>query len=183
MIALHAAGSVNGAQSYPMCLNFKITGSGTYKPKGSRVQTWYDTQMIYDLYSKPMAPYVIPGPDLDPLFSSSVSQGSTKATATATATPADADSAPAASDAPATAPAEPASTTEAAATFGFPATSATAHHVATTSSVAATATAKVNIGGGAPLYGQCGGLGWTGPTSCAQGKCSASNQYYSQCVN
>ena len=37
-------------------------------------------------------------------------------------------------------------------------------------------------GSGAPLYGQCGGIGWTGPTTCASGTCKASNQYYSQCL-
>ncbi|KAH8816364.1 putative endo-beta-1,4-glucanase D [Xylogone sp. PMI_703] len=36
--------------------------------------------------------------------------------------------------------------------------------------------------GGSPLYGQCGGQGWTGPTTCAQGTCKVSNQYYSQCL-
>lgn len=41
-----------------------------------------------------------------------------------------------------------------------------------------------NSGGGgkAPLYGQCGGKGWTGPTSCSEGTCKASNEWYSQCV-
>ncbi|KAG8778112.1 hypothetical protein FRC15_010961 [Serendipita sp. 397] len=55
-------------------------------------------------------------------------------------------------------------------------------------------------GSGAPLYGQCGGTGWTGPTTCAQGTCKVSNrknktllfssvdadsrglEYYSQCL-
>ncbi|KAF6809572.1 endoglucanase II (glycosyl hydrolase family 61) [Colletotrichum sojae] len=37
-------------------------------------------------------------------------------------------------------------------------------------------------GSGAALYTQCGGEGWTGPTTCAQGTCKASNQYYSQCL-
>jgi hypothetical protein len=32
------------------------------------------------------------------------------------------------------------------------------------------------------LYGQCGGIGWTGPTTCASGTCTYSNAYYSQCV-
>ncbi|TFK31803.1 cellobiohydrolase I [Crucibulum laeve] len=32
-------------------------------------------------------------------------------------------------------------------------------------------------------YGQCGGIGYTGPTVCASGsKCTVSNQYYSQCL-
>lgn len=34
-----------------------------------------------------------------------------------------------------------------------------------------------------PLYGQCGGEGWTGPTTCADGGyCEMVNQYYSQCL-
>ncbi|KAF9064881.1 putative alpha-L-arabinofuranosidase precursor [Rhodocollybia butyracea] len=35
---------------------------------------------------------------------------------------------------------------------------------------------------GSPLFGQCGGIGWTGPTTCAQGVCTVSNAYYSQCL-
>jgi mannan endo-1,4-beta-mannosidase len=35
----------------------------------------------------------------------------------------------------------------------------------------------------APVYGQCGGIGWTGPTVCASGSaCVVSNPYYSQCI-
>ncbi|GKT52526.1 polysaccharide monooxygenase Cel61a [Colletotrichum spaethianum] len=37
-------------------------------------------------------------------------------------------------------------------------------------------------GSGAPLYGQCGGQGWTGPTTCAQVTCKVTNEWYSQCV-
>ncbi|CAI4212358.1 unnamed protein product [Parascedosporium putredinis] len=36
--------------------------------------------------------------------------------------------------------------------------------------------------GGAALYAQCGGMGWSGPTTCAQGKCTKSNDWYSQCL-
>merc|ERR1711918_43021 len=35
---------------------------------------------------------------------------------------------------------------------------------------------------GSPLWGQCGGNNWTGPTSCAEGRCQISNEWYSQCV-
>ncbi|KAH6843186.1 SGNH hydrolase-type esterase domain-containing protein [Chaetomium sp. MPI-CAGE-AT-0009] len=38
--------------------------------------------------------------------------------------------------------------------------------------------------GGAPcaaLWGQCGGLGWTGARCCVQGSCKVANDYYSQC--
>ncbi|KAJ7743705.1 glycoside hydrolase family 3 protein [Mycena maculata] len=32
------------------------------------------------------------------------------------------------------------------------------------------------------LYGQCGGIGWTGATTCSQGVCTILNAYYSQCL-
>lgn len=35
-------------------------------------------------------------------------------------------------------------------------------------------------GSGAPLYGQCGGIGWSGATTCAEGTCKATNEYYSK---
>lgn len=34
----------------------------------------------------------------------------------------------------------------------------------------------------AALWAQCGGQGWTGPTCCTQGTCTAGNQWYSQCT-
>ncbi|KAH9474645.1 4-O-methyl-glucuronoyl methylesterase [Psilocybe cubensis] len=35
----------------------------------------------------------------------------------------------------------------------------------------------------APSYGQCGGTGWSGPTTCPSGwTCTFSNQWYSQCL-
>ncbi|KAJ5043213.1 endo-xylanase [Bipolaris maydis] len=37
--------------------------------------------------------------------------------------------------------------------------------------------------GQSPLYGQCGGTGWTGPTTCVSGAvCNKVNDFYSQCV-
>ncbi|PVF92348.1 cellulase [Serendipita vermifera] len=35
---------------------------------------------------------------------------------------------------------------------------------------------------GQTLWGQCGGQGWTGPTTCASGTCKYSNPWYSQCL-
>ncbi|KAL3424568.1 endoglucanase ii [Phlyctema vagabunda] len=49
----------------------------------------------------------------------------------------------------------------------------------TTTSAATTSTAAA---GGAPLYGQCGGTGWSGATTCASGTCKKSSDYYSQCL-
>jgi len=38
-------------------------------------------------------------------------------------------------------------------------------------------------GAGQTLWGQCGGTGYSGPTTCAQGTCKYSNPWYSQCTN
>ncbi|PVH69896.1 carbohydrate-binding module family 1 protein [Cadophora sp. DSE1049] len=47
---------------------------------------------------------------------------------------------------------------------------------------AAAVTTSASTGTGAALYGQCGGIGWTGPKTCAQGRCVANGDYYSQCI-
>jgi len=39
-----------------------------------------------------------------------------------------------------------------------------------------------NGGGTVPVWGQCGGQGYNGPTQCASGTCRAQNQWYSQCL-
>ncbi|KAK7447718.1 hypothetical protein VKT23_013974 [Stygiomarasmius scandens] len=40
-----------------------------------------------------------------------------------------------------------------------------------------------HINAQSPVWGQCGGIGWSGPTTCASGSsCVASNAYYSQCI-
>ncbi|KAG7284973.1 hypothetical protein NEMBOFW57_009591 [Staphylotrichum longicolle] len=36
--------------------------------------------------------------------------------------------------------------------------------------------------GGAALWSQCGGMGYTGPTTCANGVCTKYNDWYSQCT-
>jgi poly(3-hydroxybutyrate) depolymerase len=36
--------------------------------------------------------------------------------------------------------------------------------------------------GGAALWGQCGGNGWNGPTTCESGRCVRTNEWYSQCI-
>lgn len=57
----------------------------------------------------------------------------------------------------------------------------------TTTRPATTTTAAAGGGGGGSCsvakYGQCGGIGWTGCTTCASGsKCTKNGDYYSQCV-
>ncbi|KAK7464133.1 hypothetical protein VKT23_006296 [Stygiomarasmius scandens] len=41
----------------------------------------------------------------------------------------------------------------------------------------------VAVGAQSPVWGQCGGIGWAGSTSCASGTiCTTVNEWYSQCV-
>ncbi|KAF3917592.1 hypothetical protein AA313_de0204415 [Arthrobotrys entomopaga] len=54
---------------------------------------------------------------------------------------------------------------------------------ATTARTSPTTTSRGGTTGGAPQWGQCGGIGWTGPTSCnSPYTCKVSNPYYSQCL-
>ncbi|KAJ1300497.1 hypothetical protein OPQ81_005310 [Rhizoctonia solani] len=52
---------------------------------------------------------------------------------------------------------------------------------ATVTSTSSTPTSTSGTGT-VPLYSQCGGEGYTGPTVCASGTCKITNQWYSQCL-
>lgn len=56
---------------------------------------------------------------------------------------------------------------------------------ATSSKKPATSSTPLSSGGQQQtLYGQCGGVGWTGPTVCqAPATCKTQNEWYSQCLN
>lgn len=59
-------------------------------------------------------------------------------------------------------------------------TMTTSARISTTTSIVSTTTQAV--AGTVPLYGQCGGMNWTGGTVCISGSCKANGAYYSQCV-
>jgi hypothetical protein len=67
IIALHGAGSDNGAQAYPQCLNLKVGGSGTVSPSGGTPGTSLYTRstpgIIFNLYGS-YTSYPFPGPAL-----------------------------------------------------------------------------------------------------------------------
>lgn len=66
IIALHSAGSVNGAQAYPQCINLDITGSGSAVPSGEAATSFYtpeDPGILFNLYQE-FDSYDIPGPEL-----------------------------------------------------------------------------------------------------------------------
>jgi endoglucanase len=59
-------------------------------------------------------------------------------------------------------------------------TSSTTLKTSTTTSSKITTT--TSAAAGVPMWGQCGGMGYTGSTVCAQGTCKYSNPWYSQCL-
>ena len=64
IIALHGAGSANGAQNYPQCLNIEVTGSGTETPEGVVGTSLYTVEdVIFNPYAATID-YKIPGPAL-----------------------------------------------------------------------------------------------------------------------
>lgn len=66
IIALHAAGSVDGAQNYMQCVNLAVTGTGTAAPVGELATKFYtenDPGILINIYA-PIATYTIPGPPL-----------------------------------------------------------------------------------------------------------------------
>lgn len=63
IIALHSAGSVNGAQAYPQCINLEITGGGSAVPSGEPATSFYtpeDPGILFNLYQT-FDGYDIPG--------------------------------------------------------------------------------------------------------------------------
>ncbi|KAJ0329617.1 hypothetical protein COL5a_004181 [Colletotrichum fioriniae] len=71
----------------------------------------------------------------------------------------------------------------AAATGAVPTTTSRATTLITTTTSAAATTSTAASGAGQVRWGQCGGIGWTGPTTCQSPYvCTKSNDYYSQCL-
>jgi hypothetical protein len=67
IIALHTAGTVNGAQNYPQCFNLQVTGSGTASlPPGTPATQLYKPTtpgIVFNIAAN-LNSYPIPGPAL-----------------------------------------------------------------------------------------------------------------------
>ena len=86
IIALHSAGNKDGAQSYPQCLNLKVTGGGDASPKGTFGTKLYnenDPGILVNIYQS-LDSYDIPGPALYSGASSTGSSSGRSSSATAT---------------------------------------------------------------------------------------------------
>ncbi|KAK6356389.1 hypothetical protein TWF718_000750 [Orbilia javanica] len=178
MLALHASQTLEGAQFYIGCMQLKITGPGgncspTYKLPGAYKATDNNIYVSDFYYGFVPETYSAPGPAVatcvggggqQTTLATTTRSSTTTTTTTRTTTPAT------------TAPTTTRTTT--------PATTAPTTTRTTTPATTAPTTTRTTTAssGGAPLYGQCGGQGWTGPTTCAQGTCKYSNDWYSQCL-
>ncbi|EUC45736.1 carbohydrate-binding module family 1 protein [Bipolaris oryzae ATCC 44560] len=157
-IALHAAGSSGGAQFYMTCYQITVTGGGSSVPSGVSFPGAYkasDPGILINIYQK-LASYVAPGP--------AVIAGGTEAVAGQAGS-------------------------VVTATGGPPAATPTQTSTLRTSTVVTSAAPAPTNGGGSgggcsvAKYGQCGGKGFTGCTTCASGSsCKASGEFYSQCL-
>ncbi|KAK3693301.1 family 61 glycosyl hydrolase [Podospora appendiculata] len=156
IIALHSASTQGQAQFYMECAQIQITGSGS--------TTGANTVSFPGAYSA-----------TDPGILLSIYDSTGQPTNGGRSYPVPGPAVlvcPSGGSAPTTTAATtPATTSKAAAVS-----------TSTTSAAAATTTATAPVTGTAPLYGQCGGQGWSGATACASGSCKASNAYYSQCL-
>ncbi|KAJ5378211.1 uncharacterized protein N7496_005620 [Penicillium cataractarum] len=192
LIALHSAGSEDGAQNYPQCFNLQVTGSGSDQPSGvlgTELYSSTDAGILVNIYTS-LSTYVVPGPTL---YSGAVSITQSSSAITASGTPVTGSGSAATTSAgtggtttTTTAGQTTSSTTS---TTSAPTTSSTTltTQVSTSSTTLITSTTSTTsaASGGSTqsVYGQCGGSGWSGATACnTQATCSSMNPYYSQCV-
>lgn len=157
MIALHAASSSGGAQLYMECAQINITGgTGTATPATVSFPGAYsatDPGLLINIYSMTPSSTYIV-PGPAVFTCDGSSSGSSSSTST-----------------------KPATTLTTSVK-----TSTSTTSTKTTTSAAQTTTASSG-GCSAGAYAQCGGIGWTGCTTCASGyTCKKSNDYYSQCL-
>ncbi|KAJ1300462.1 hypothetical protein OPQ81_005277 [Rhizoctonia solani] len=206
IIALHAAGSYPGAQFYPACHQFEITGSGNALPDDADLVAFpgaYTPQtpgIVYNPYAG-LTTYPLPGPAVWNGSGSGTGNGGSGAASSTAAAPSTATAASPTAAAPSsTSAAAPVETkTDAATSAPTAATSSEAPASSSAAAPVSTATAPESCGadpsstaasstptgtaGTAALYAQCGGNGFKGPTACASPYvCKAWNPYYSQCI-
>ncbi|PYI11887.1 hypothetical protein BO78DRAFT_302143 [Aspergillus sclerotiicarbonarius CBS 121057] len=171
LIALHSAEEEDGAQNYPQCFNLQVTGTGTATPSGvlgTELYTATENGILVNIYST-MSTYTVPGPSQ---YSGAVSITQTTSAITSTGTAVVGSASAVAT----------ASSSAAAATTAAAETSSAAADSTITPAPAVTS-AAAGSSGTQSLYGQCGGVNYSGATECASGaSCHSYNPYYYQCI-
>ncbi|KAI5918488.1 glycosyl hydrolase family 61-domain-containing protein [Camillea tinctor] len=209
MLALHGAQTVGGAQFYIGCAQLKITGTGGGCSPTISLPGAYNAEddniYIPDVYNGfDPTTYSAPGGSVAVCgasgstpatttkaaqLSSSAAALPTSVVANATAITTPSSTAQAASSlsssAPVSFPTSPLASSSASVPAGTaPSASAPSTFATITSSSALPTSTSASSSGTVALYGQCGGINYTGATQCASGStCKVQNDYYSQCVS
>ncbi|KAF2731064.1 endo-beta-1,4-glucanase D [Polyplosphaeria fusca] len=199
IIALHEGNKEGGAQLYMECVQIKVTSSGaTTLPAGVAIPGTYtatDKGILFDIYGS-FDSYPIPGPKVFKAGDAPANPAPAPASSAAASAPA--ASAPVES-APASSAAAPsgAAPTDAAPTDAVPSSAAATPApsappapttletvvVSQTGTAGSAAPSEGASTGTATKYSQCGGMGFTGATTCESGTtCTKQNDYYSQCL-
>lgn len=168
-IALHTAASSGGAQFYMPCFQLTVTGGGSASPATVSFPGAYsasDPGILINIHAA-MSTYVAPGPTV-------YAGGTTKS----------AGSACSGCESTCTPGSGPASTVSSSTAKPTTVVTSVRQSTSTTSSTSSKPTTSAATGGCTTAkYGQCGGQGFTGCTTCASGSsCVETNQYYSQCL-
>ncbi|KAH7325252.1 glycosyl hydrolase family 61-domain-containing protein [Rhizoctonia solani] len=183
-----------GVQLYMECIQFKVVSSGSVKlTDGIDFKTAYtysDKGLVYNLYNADPKTYP----------STSAAPATSAAASTSAAAPTTSAAAPATTEAAVTTSAAAPVATEPITTSRAPLPTSKMTTVTVRSSSAAvptvtsavatpsasscpTAPSEGNSGEVVAKYYRCGGIGYTGSTSCAEGTtCVVQNPYYSQCL-
>lgn len=168
VIALHAAGPGGGAQPYVTCYQLTVTGgSGSLPGGGVRFPGAYsasDPGIGVSIHGD-LSNYIVPGP--------AVIDGGTVVTAGSMTCPATGGNGNPGGTTTRTTLTTTIRTTT-------PRTTTTSRE-GTTRGITSTTTTTSSGGGTCSQWGQCGGSGWTGCTSCGSYRCVVLNPYYSQC--
>ncbi|KAI0063290.1 hypothetical protein BV25DRAFT_412292 [Artomyces pyxidatus] len=178
VIALHVASSIGGAQFYMSCYQLNIGGTGTASPPTVKIPGAYgasDPGILINIYQS-LTAYTIPGPT--PYGTSSPAVAATPWPTTATwntaLQPSTVPTAPAGS----ATGSKPTSSSSTVSITSSPHSSSSAPHSSSSATPTSSAPSAAQT-----MYGQCGGNGWAGPTTCVSGStCKVSSQYYSQCL-
>ncbi|KDN37185.1 hypothetical protein RSAG8_10317, partial [Rhizoctonia solani AG-8 WAC10335] len=208
LVTLHEAdtaynvNSARGVQLYMECVQLKIVSNGSTKiPAGIDFKTSYtysDKGLVFNLHNEDPKTYVAPGGELSSIAVAGQA-GSKPSTSTAGTTPSTTSAAPVTTSAGVITSATAPATTDAVTTSRAPVptskmttvTVRSSSAIPTSTSVVATPSASSypttpsqgNSGTVVSRYYQCGGIGHTGSTTCAEGtKCVVQNSYYSQCL-
>ncbi|KJA23211.1 lytic polysaccharide monooxygenase [Hypholoma sublateritium FD-334 SS-4] len=159
VIALHTASSVGGAQFYPGCFQINVVGAGTAKPPTVKFPGAYsatDPGIEINIYQS-LTTYQIPGPT--PYGSSVPTIATTVYPTTATW-----NTKLQPSTVPIVVPGGGSGTTTASSgttTVGTTTSTTIPITTITKTSPTTTSVGPTTTAGGASLYGQCGGTGWT----------------------